>query len=273
MTRRSSTTLLALTALAVAGPAAQAADAKPKTKPYKGAVYELQLKGSEAATWHYEAPADGCFYGAVGNGSQSAIYKTGKVKVKLVRPKSGDRQGLLQFATVKDTLTELGYSTGIEGVVEIEREGDIQSSAGCGGTGGSTQQPPPKDCGVRYGRVVLQPGFHALTAFSVGGDYDHFGTPAEGDTDEIVPPVGPPRDGQHLDATYKNCPILLPSGFDVRTRLTTVGKQLSQRRLARLRKGKTLKLSGGDRDTFADEDGQRTAETSVAWTLRLKRIK
>jgi hypothetical protein len=264
MKSRLALTCTAAAALLVA--AAPAAEAK--TKP----VYQLQLKGSEAVAWHYEAPPAECFYGAKGDGSQEVSYSTRKVKVKVVKPKAGDRKGLVQLALVSDTLAQYGGAAGIPAVVRVDREGDIKSSAGCGGTGGSTQQPPPKDCGIRFGRVTLQAGFHALTAFSVNGHYDNFGRPAPGDTDDLIVPPVAPTDGEPLGHVYENCPLLLPSGLaPARDDLTSATKQISASRLPK--KGKTLKLSGGDQDEAADPDGQRTSQTSVAWNLTLKRIR
>src|SRR3954471_15361713 len=141
---RTSLTRSCLTAaalVAIAAVPASADGAKHHTKKKKEAVYELQLKGSEAVTWHYEAPADGCFYGANGDGSQEVVYNTHKIKVKAVRSKFGDRDGQIQLAALNDTSAQYGAPQGIPAVVQVNREGEIKSSAGCGGTGGSTQQP------------------------------------------------------------------------------------------------------------------------------------
>jgi hypothetical protein len=272
-TASTATCIAAVTALAAVAVAAPAADAKPKNTKHKGAVYELTLKGSEALTWHYEAPADGCFYGATGNGSQELTYNTGKIKVKAVRPKSGDRKGQLQLTSVKDRLAQYGFVTGIEAVAHVEREGEIKSSAGCGGTGHSTQQPPPPDCGLRHGRLTLLPGYQTLRSFQVQGKYDNFGRPVAGETDDLIPPPVAPHSGEPLSATYQQCPILLPDGMAARNdEMTPASKSISQLKVLP-KKGKTIKLSAGDRETYADSDGQRTGETSVAWNLKLKRIK
>ncbi|MEA2467614.1 MAG: hypothetical protein QOJ57_1740 [Thermoleophilaceae bacterium] len=266
--RSCATAALATVAAIAAVGAPAAAEAKPKKQP----VYELQIRGSEAVAWHYSAPADGCFYGATGDGAQEVSYSTPKIKVQAVRPKAGDRKGLVQFALLNDTLAQYGAPQGIPAVALVERDGEIKSSAGCGGTGGSTQQPPPKDCGLRYGRIVLKPGFHALVALGVDGHYDNFSHPAPGETDDIVPPVAPPASGEILGAVYENCPLLLPSGSaPAHDDLTTATKQITASRLPK--KGKTLKISAGDQSESADPDGQRTSQTSVAWNLKLKRIK
>jgi hypothetical protein len=258
------------TALAIA-PAADAAKHHP-TKKKKDAVYELQLKGSEAVTWHYSAPADGCFYGATGDGSQEVVYNTFKVKVKAVRSKLGDRDGQIQLATLDDTAAQYGAPQGIPAIVQVNREGDIKSSAGCGGTGGSTQQPPPPDCGTRFGRIRLEAGWHNVAAFTVGGRYDNFGEPGAGEFGDQIPPVGVPTSGDILGAVYVNCPILLPSGSRAANdELTEASTHINEKRLPK--KGKTLKISGGDQDQSADPDGQRTSQTSVAWNLKLKRVK
>jgi hypothetical protein len=252
-----------------ATPAAQAA--KPKRK-HKQAIYELRLKGSEAVAWTYKSPPDACSSGATGNGSQEVIYDTRKIKVKAVKSKIGLRPGLVQFALVGDKSADIGFPQGIPAVVSVEREGDIKSEATCGGTGHSTQTPPPPDCGLRYGRIRLETGFHAAAAFSVTGRYDNFARPAQGDTDDIVPPPFPPASGELLENVYENCPLLLPSGMQpAQAELTTAAKRLLASRLPK--KGKTLKLSAGDRDEATDPDGQRHAETSVAWNLTLKRVR
>lgn len=258
------TACIALAAAAVAAPGAAQAAKKP--------VYELQLKGSEAVAWTYKAPPSECFYGAEGNGSQEVAYDTHKVKVVAVKPKAGDRKGFVQFARADDPGAKYGIVQPIPAVVQVQREGDIISSAGCGGTGGSTQQPPPKDCGLRWGRLSLNVGWHNLAVFSVDGHYDNFAHAPAGEADDIVPPVGPPDSGDPISQTYENCEILLPSGLaPAYDDLTTASYKISQRKLPK--KGKTLKISGGDQDEAADPDGQRTAQTSVAWNLKLKRIK
>src|SRR4051794_35885967 len=204
-----------------ATPAAQAAKPKPKQ-----AIYELRLKGSEAVAWTYNAPPDTCSSGATGNGSQEVVYDTRKIKVKAVKSKIGLRPGLVQFALVGDKAADIGFPQGIPAVVSVEREGDIKSEATCGGTGPSTQTPPPPGCGLRYRRNRLENGFHAAAAFSVTGRYDNFGRPAEGDTDDIVPPPFPPAGGELLERVYENCPLLLPGGLQpAQAELTTAAKR------------------------------------------------
>jgi hypothetical protein len=265
------TTRIAILCAALAGAlaAVPAAEAKKPKQP----LYELTLSGSEAVAWQYKVPADGkCFGGAVGNGGQEVYYRTGKVKVRVIKSKMPGKKGLLQIAALNDKFAEYGFPQGIPAVVQVDRDGEIKSWAGCGGTGGSTQQPPPKDCGLRWGRIQLQVGYHALTAFSVSGHYDNFSRPAPGETDDLIPPPFPPKSGDVLGGVYENCAWILPSGMaPANDDLTAATKQLSVKRLPK--KGKTLKISGGDRDEAADPDGQRKAETSVAWNLRLKRIR
>jgi hypothetical protein len=266
---------LALTctaALAASVALVPTADAAKHHTKKKEAVYELTLKGSEAVTWHYSAPADGCFYGATGDGSQEVVYNTHKIKVKAVRSKLGERDGQIQLATLDDQVAQYGAPQGIPALVQVNREGDIKSSAGCGGTGGSTQQPPPPDCGTRWGRIKLDAGWTKVAAFTVGGEYDNFGEPAPGELGDQIPPVGVPTSGDNLSGTYVNCPILLPSGSAAAyDRLTEATAHINETRLPK--KGKTLKLSGGDQDEAADPDGQRTSQTSVAWNLKLKRVR
>jgi hypothetical protein len=238
----------------------------------KQPVYQLQLSGDESVAWQYKAPPDGCFYGATGNGSQQVAYKTGKVKVVAVKPKAGELKGLVQLTRADNPAAKYGIAQTIPATIQVDREGDIQSSAGCGGTGHSTQQPPPPDCGTRWGRVSLEVGWHNLVAFGVGGHYDNFDRPAPGPNGDLIPPVGVPQDGEPLSQTYEDCPLLLPSGLDpANDNLTLASYKISQRKLPK--KGKTLKISGGDQNESADPDGQRTAQTSVAWNLKLKRIK
>ena len=252
----------ALAAAAFAGPAA----AKPKP------VYQLQLSGDESVAWQYKAPPSQCFEGAVGNGSQQVAYKTGKVKVVAVKPKAGELKGLVQLTRADSPVAKYGIAQTIPASIQVDREGDIKSAATCGGTGHSTQQPPPPDCGTRWGRVSLEIGWHVPIALGVGGHYDNFDHPAPGPNGDLIPPVGVPQDGLPLGQTYDNCPILLPSGLQpANDDLTDVSYKISQRKLPK--KGKTLKISGGDQDEAADPDGQRTAQTSVAWNLKLKRIK
>src|SRR3954468_15224429 len=149
MTTRLMALCTALLAALVVVPTAQAK--KPK-KP-KPPLYELRLSGSEAVAWQYKVGPDGkCFYGAEGNGAQEVYYKTGKVKVRVVKSKVPGKKGLLQIVAVNDKLAQYGYPQGIPAVVQVDRDGEIKSSAGCGGTdgrpGGGSQQPPPKDCGL-----------------------------------------------------------------------------------------------------------------------------
>ena len=272
------TTRIAVLCAALAGVLVAVPTAEAKKKPPKQPLYELKISGSEAVAWQYKVPPSKCFYGATGNGGQEVYYSTPKMKVRVVKSKVPGKKGLVQIATLKDRFAQYGYPQGIPAVVRVERDGEIKSSAGCGGTdgrppgSGGSQQPPPKDCGIRYGRIQLQVGYHALTAFSVSGHYDNFSHPAPGETDDIVHPLVPPTSGEHLAAVYENCPFLLPSGMaPARDDLTLATKQISVKRLPK--KGKTLKISAGDQEDLADPDGQRTAQTSVAWNLRLKRIR
>ena len=260
-------------ALAGALVAVPTADARKKPKQ---PLYELKLSGSEAVAWQYKVPPAKCFYGAVGNGGQEVYYRTGKIKVRVVKSKVPGQKGLLQIATLNDKGAPYGYVQGIPAVVQVNRDGEIKSSAGCGGTdgtpGGGSQQPPPKDCGLRWGRIQLKVGYHALTAFSVSGHYDNFSHVPAGETDDLIPPPFAPKEGDVLGSVYANCAWIVPGGMaSANDDLTMATKQLSVKRLPK--KGKTLKISGGDQDHVADPDGQRTAETSVAWNLSLKRIR
>jgi hypothetical protein len=261
-------TRIALTCIAALAVAAPAQAAKPKP-----AIYQLTLKGSEADTWQYKAPPDGqCFYGAQGNGSQDVTYSTGTTRVKAVRSKLGDRAGFLQLVPLNDDLAQYGITRPLPAVARVEREGDITSSAGCGGTGHGTGTPPPKDCGIRYGRIQLDTGFSGRSIFKVAGEYDNFGRPAPGDTDDLVHPLVPPTDGEPLGAVYENCPLLAPEGLHVAyDELTPVTKKLRENQLPK--KGKTIKLSGGRHFESSQPDGQRSGDTTVAWNLTLKRVK
>ena len=82
----------------------------------------------------------------------------------------------------------------------------------------------------------------------------------------------PPTSGLPLGQVYENRDFILPSQLaPANDRLTTVGRQLSASRLPK--KGKTLTISGGDQDEATSEDGERSAQTSIAWNLKLKRVR
>ena len=255
--------ILAATGIAVAltGPNALAAKKQP--------VYELQLKGSQVVTWSYGHIGDGkCDLGANGEGSQQATYGTGKVRVVTVKPRGGPKAGFPQLALKSDRLAKYEYAPAIPAVVSVEREGTMDQRAACGGTGGGGQGPQ-RDCGTRHGRVQLEAGWDNLVGFRVGGSYDNFSMPS-GD-EALNVPIAAPTSGDPLGHTFENCPILLATGSRAADELLSVTKQLSQRKLPR--KGRTLKISGGDVEELKDPDGERSSRTVTAWNLKLKRIR
>jgi hypothetical protein len=213
-------------------------------------------------TWTYEAPPDQCRSGAVGNGAQEVSYFTRKIKVTAVRSKLGDNQGLIQLARTDDPVAQYGIHKASRRSPGSRRRRDHEWRRL---RRHGWQHPAAAVQGLRHPLLADHaPGWLAQRGrVSVGSKYDTFTEPAAGGTDDLVHPSSPPANGEGLGQVYSDCPLLLPRGsapaFD---QLTEASQRINESRLPK--KGKTLKISGGDQHEAADADGKRTSQTSVS---------
>jgi hypothetical protein len=91
-------------------------------------------------------------------------------------------------------------------------------------------------------------------------------------TDFFVVPALPGSEGEGLPIgqTYENCPYWPAGDASGVDELITTGEKLPVAKLAKLRVGKTLKLSGGEQEPEAA--GDFSGETTIAWNLTIKRV-
>jgi hypothetical protein len=232
--------------------------------------FKLSFKGSQVITWSQGHIAQSaCDATVTGDGSQSVSYKAfDPSRLELIRPKG--QPALL--ASIGDELAPYGLSNEMTARADVEREGyqNIQAPGGaCNGTGGGGIGPGP-DCGPRSGLLwfrltwapdLLAPegGENVTGRFKLGGRYQGFTHPLTGVEDL---PIG---------HTYDNCPYwaTTPSaaGGD---ELLIASEKLSVGKLAKLKKGRSLKVVADAEESYAD--GDFTGKTLNTWTLKLKRI-
>jgi hypothetical protein len=251
----------AIGALALVGSASAAS---------KTPLYKLTLKGSQVVTWSQShLPQFDCDATVTGNGSESITYETfDPIKVALFRP--AGKPAL--FAEPGDAAAPYGVAAAIDGYAKASREGtqNIQAPGGaCNGTGGGQQGPAP-DCGDRSGLLHFHLGYATIpeatptaantTAFlKLTGGYDKFDVPYG--TDELV-----------LGQTFQNCPFWSATAAAAGTdQLLTAGDKITVGKLAKLKVGKTLKLSGSAEQPYASGDFE--GKTINAWNVALKRVR
>ena len=261
--------LAVLAAGALALPAA--AEAKPKAPLFKATV-----KGSQVSTWsQHHAPQFTCDATVNGNGSQMVRFESDPVKLTVVKAKGA----LPVLARPDDEMARYGYAEPIPAIAMADREGvqDIQAPGGeCNGTGGWNGESPAKDCGRRFGRIDLRIGYgppltgiapSALSkdVLNVSGHYEQFA-----DTQDSIDPAT--FAGDPLGHTYENCPYWAdgPASPAVDELLAT-GEKFPVKKLAAIKKGKTVTISGDERQSSAA--GDFSGETLTTWNLKLKRVK
>jgi hypothetical protein len=248
----------------------------PAASEAKNPTFKVAASGNQVVTWGQgHTPQFACDATVDGNGSQELYWQLeDPVKLELVRPKSA----AALLAAPGDQMAEHGYADPVYGVATVKREADVNIVApggNCNGTGGWDGTKPPPDCGFRFGRIGLNIGYGAPDGFSpptkqdsnllhVRGPYDQFSTEApEGDYANLV--------GEPLGHTYADCAFWArhpsPAGVD---RLLPGGERVPAAKLARLKKGKKLTVSGGDRIAYAD--GDFNGDTTSDWKLKLTRV-
>jgi hypothetical protein len=246
--------------------------AAPSAFAKKNPTYKVSIKGNQVSTWNQShMPQFACDATVTGAGSQDIPIITDKpVKLELVRPKG--MPALL--AKPGDPSAKYGYAQPIEVSVNAEREGyqNVQAPGGtCNGTGGWNGQAPAPDCGLRFGFVDLSIGYgsplgivqqNTKDILRVNGRYSDF---------QPVVPLQPGRwEGDVIGNTFVDCPFW-PAGQAARIeQLIETGVKLPVGKLARLKPGKTLKLSDGAQETETSEDF--SGETTIAWNMKIKRV-
>ncbi len=254
--------LLAVTLLAV--PASASASKKAPR-------FDLTITGSQVSTWNQSHfPEFACDATVTGAGSQQIPFAVKKTRVALFQPK-----GLpAVLAEVADQGAQYGVPAPITTNITAEREGyqNIQAPGGeCNGTGGWDGVQLANDCGQRYGTLSFTLGYSSNTGAVVNqntrdilrlaGQYAGF---------EASP--FPAADGEPIGHTFENCPYW-PAGFaSGLDELITTGEKLPAAKLAKVKVGKSVKLSGGEVEPGA-AGGDFTGETTIAWNLTLKRVK
>jgi hypothetical protein len=242
--------------------------AQAKSNP----TFKVSIKGNQVSPWNQShTPTFACDATVTGAGSQDIPIITDKaVKLELFRPK-----GLpALLAEPGDPSAEYGFAMPIEIDVNAEREGyqNIQAPGGaCNGTGGWDGQAPARDCDLRYGTLQLSLGYGDPAAPGVvnantkdilrlGGRYTDF---------FVVPALPGSDDGLPIGHTYENCPFW-PAGSAAGTdELITTGEKLPVAKLAKLKPGQSLKISGGEVEPETSDDF--TGETTIAWNMTIKR--
>jgi hypothetical protein len=265
-------TFLAIAACALLLPAGAQAKAKPPT-------YELEASGNQITTWSQShAPQFACDASVNGNGSQQLYWQLDDpVRVALFKPKGGAAPLL---ADPKDPMAEHGFADPIRGVVSAKRESvqQIDAPGGeCNGDGGWNGEKPPPDCGSRFGTVGLNFGYGDPSGMApptkanskllhVRGHYDQFvegAAPNHGEAESWT--------GEPLGHTFDDCPFWAatetPAGVDD---LLPGGERLPIAKLTKLRKGKALKVSGGDRIEYVS--GDFNGDTASDWKLEITRV-
>jgi hypothetical protein len=237
-------------------------------------TYRVAIKGNQVSTWNQShTPTFACDATVNGAGSQDVPIITDKpVKLELFRPKG--TPALL--AEPGDAGAEYGFAQPILVDTNAEREGyqNIQAPGGnCNGTGGWDGQAPAPDCGLRFGTLRLSLGYgdpaapglvnqNTKDVLRLSGRYDDF----------FVVPALPGSEGNGLviGQTFDNCPYWpagQASGVD---ELITTGEKVPVAKLAKLKVGKSLKVSGGDQEPETSDDF--SGETTIAWNLTIKRV-
>lgn len=236
----------------------------------KTPVYKISLQGSQVSTWtQSHDPQYQCDATVRGNGSQSVTYKTfDPSRVTLHRPK-----GLQPYlASPSDEGAQYGAPLEMSGGAKVSREADLKIDAvngpPCGGTGGGGAAPPP-DCGERSGLLRFGLGYDVSWLAPEGGENVAGRLKLTGRYVE-VDDAG--LDVQPLDMSYENCPFWADSTTAAASsELMIASEKLPVRKLAGLKKGKSITVAGDAREQYAD--GDFAGDTLNAWTIRLKRVK
>lgn len=247
--------------------------AAPTALAKKNPTYKVSLKGDQVSTWNQShMPQFACDATVTGAGSQDVPIITDKpIKLELYRPKGMPAV----LAQPGDMGAKYGAPSAIPVQVNAEREGyqNIQAPGGaCNGTGGWNGETVARDCGLRFGWLELTLGYgHPLGGaieqntkdiLKLGGSYTDF--------QPVVPLTPGPWEGDPLGHTYENCPFWPAGSSAALDQLILTGEKLPVAKLAKLKQGKTIKLSGGEQEPEAGDDF--SGETTIAWNMTIKRV-
>ncbi len=173
------------------------------------------------------------------------------------------------LASPSDKIAQYGAAQEMAAGARVEREGyqNIQAPGGdCNGTGGWDGQRPPRDCGERSGLLRFHLGWGAAPSAGGGPEdvagrlklsarYDAF-------TDLELP----------LGHTFENCPFWAPSAIGPGSdELVVASERFSVAKLAKLKKGRSLKVVADATETY--DEGDFGGQTINTWTLKLTRLK
>lgn len=242
----------------------------------KSPVFKATVKGSQVSTWNQQhAPQFACDAAVNGNGSQMVRFESDPVALTTVKT----HEGFQVLAAKNDKLAKQGFPQPIPAIAMVDREGmqDIQAPGGaCNGEGGWDGTPLAKDCGRRFGKISLRVGYGLPYAppaqsalyedvLNVTGHYESFAQDQDSlDPEEFV--------GDPLGHTYENCPFWAdgPASPAI-DELLVAGEKFPAKKLAGLKKGKSLTISADERQTSSE--GDFSGETLTTWNLKLKRVK
>jgi hypothetical protein len=280
MRHRCRSALVALAALAVVAAVPATAMAK-QPAGVKQAKFKATLSGSQVTTWEYHAPLDQddpCSASSDGYGDQTIRFDA-KRKFDITFTAPPKNQPNLFSSNGRPAVLTAPILLAVDATAD--RNGDytvnyheVKSTCeGVAGGGGVTQDD--KDCGVREGGFQTQLYFHAFV----------------GDDDLDIPSPNPipeknnlkvqgnaygweaPSGGSEslLDATYKNCPMLIEDTPVERAgNIFTAPGKVQEKRLFD-RKRKHIVVSG--HEIVQRGSGNSTGQTILAWNLRLTRVR
>ena len=239
----------------------------------KNPTYAVSIKGNQVSAWNQAHVASGfCDATVNGAGSQDIPIITDKpLKLELFRPKGMPAL----FAKPGDPSAKYGFAMPIEVSVNADREGyqNIQAPGGvCNGTGGWDGQQLPKDCDLRFGTLELGLGYGDPAAPGIVNDNTKDVLRLSGRYTDffVVPPLAGETDGEPIGHTYQNCPYWPAGSASGLDQLVVTGEVLPVAKLVKLKKGKSVKLSGGAQEPETSDDF--SGETTIAWNLTIKRV-
>jgi hypothetical protein len=260
--------------LTAAGPAAAAPAKQPAG--LKQATFKATLSGSQVTTWEYHAPLDeddACSASSDGYGDQTIKFDAKrKFNITFTAPPKG--QPNLFSSNGRPAVLTAPILLRVDAMAE--RNGDYtvnyneirDECEGAAGGGGVTLDD--KDCGVREGGFQTQLYFHEL----IGGEDLDIPSPNPSPEKNTLKLAGLAYEWgtkSSLDATYKNCPLLLEdTNIERRGNIFTTPAKLPEKRLFD-KKRKRIVVSG--HEIAQRGSGNSTGQTILAWNLRLTRVK
>lgn len=254
-----------LTAALLAVPAAAEASKKAPQ-------FDATITGSQVSTWNQShMPQFACDATVTGAGSQQVPIPVKKTRLELFRPKG--MPALL--AKPDDQGAKYGFAEPILVPVTAEREGyqNIQAPGGeCNGTGGWDGEAPAPDCGQRFGFLELGLGYASGTGIATLDNNTRDILRLSGRYGSFESSPFPAGDGDPIGHTFENCPYWPAGSASGVDELITTGAKLPAAKLAKVKVGKSVKLSGGEVEQ-GSPGGDFAGETTIAWNLTLKRVR